>query len=286
LTQNTAPTPKDLFVEVGGIRLRYADWGDNGPPVLLLHGDMRTSRSWDAVARDLHSRFRVISLDSRGHGDSDWPEKGYRYTDRINEVGEFCEAIGFRGGIGVGHSSGASVIALAAERNPHQFSRLALLEPPIVIDETFQERVSRRYNWTRSTWASKEELREVLKKHELAGKWRDDVIEDVVNHEATELPDGRIDMKWSIETMNWNERKNDYFDLKPVLRKLGIPIAIITSSERAGNYEAVKTFTSELDDFQIVTIENTGHNMYMERPDATASAIRAFAEAKPLARSF
>ncbi|HIN71161.1 MAG TPA: alpha/beta hydrolase, partial [Dehalococcoidia bacterium] len=59
--------PQERFVRVRDINLRYVDWGDNGPMLLLLHGSMRTSRSWDAMARLLHDRFHVIALDARGH---------------------------------------------------------------------------------------------------------------------------------------------------------------------------------------------------------------------------
>ncbi|MCH9040501.1 MAG: hypothetical protein IIC23_14095 [Chloroflexi bacterium] len=45
--------PQTQFVDVPGVRLAYVDWGDNGPPLLMLHGDLRTGRSWDGVARDL-----------------------------------------------------------------------------------------------------------------------------------------------------------------------------------------------------------------------------------------
>ena len=64
--------PTSHCVNVEGIHLRYVDWGGDGPTMLLFHGDMRTSRSWDAVSRRLKDDYRVIALDARGHGDSDW----------------------------------------------------------------------------------------------------------------------------------------------------------------------------------------------------------------------
>jgi len=46
-------------------------------PVILLHGGGQTRHAWRHAARDLiASGRRVISLDLRGHGDSDWSEDG------------------------------------------------------------------------------------------------------------------------------------------------------------------------------------------------------------------
>ena len=83
----------------------------------MLHGDMRTSRSWDAVARDLSSRFRVIAMDARGHGDSDWTPRGYAFRERAEDLTAFCERLGLSGVIGVGHSTGGVVMSLVAQRS-------------------------------------------------------------------------------------------------------------------------------------------------------------------------
>ncbi len=276
------PGPENHFVQVRGIKLRYADWGNNGPDVLMLHGDMRTSRSWDAVARDIHARFHVVSLDSRGHGDSDWPASGYRYEDRIEEVAELCHQIGLSSVVGVGHSTGGAVLMLVGQRYPDLFSHLIMLEPVVVMNEAFQRRVSQRREWRRRNWNSRDELREHLKGHDVAGRWRDDVIEDVVKYESMELPNGMIDMKWASETMNWQEREGDYFDLKPIFRALGIPILFIASEERADQFKDMVSLMDELPELQMATVKKSGHNMYMERPDAIAKAIETFVDGERL----
>ena len=281
------PEPTEHFVNVRGIRLHYLDWGGNGPPMLMLHGDMRTSRSWDAVIRDLRSQFHIISLNNRGNGDSDWTETGYRFENRVADLTAFCESLDIKNTIGVGHSTGAVVMTLVAERIPETFNRLILLEPMIVVNERFQRMVSNadRPAKTRRTWASREELHEYLKQHPATRRWRDDVIRDVTALETIELSDGSIDMKWAQATMSWKEREGDYLDLRPAFRALGVPVLFIASGDRRSAFEELDPLMAELPDFHVVTVERTGHNMYMERPDAVSRAIKDFVDGQSLPAS-
>ena len=50
------------------------------PVVVLLHGFMQSSTSWDVVARSLQNRFCVYALDFIGHGLSEKATKPARYT--------------------------------------------------------------------------------------------------------------------------------------------------------------------------------------------------------------
>ena len=272
------PQPDNRFVTVRGIRLRYADWGDNGPLMLMLHGDMRTARSWDAVARDLRDRFHIMSLDSRGHGDSDWPTTGYNFAERTRDLEAFCDALEIRNALGVGHSTGGVVMSLLADSRRDIFQHLILLEPMVTVNEQFQQMVSKRATGPRRTWGSRAELYDYLKAHPMTGRWREDVIRDVVAHEAMELPDGRLDMKWSADSMKWSEREGDYLDLKPIFRRLDMPILFISSEGRADGFVELDPVMAELPDFSMLKIRDSDHNMYMNRPDAISWAIDAFVQ--------
>ncbi|MDH0746053.1 alpha/beta hydrolase [Pseudomonas sp. GD03842] len=66
-------TPLDSAVyhraEINGIQLAYADSG-KGPTVILLHGGPANSSYLSSQVKALKSRFRVVSIDTRGHGRS------------------------------------------------------------------------------------------------------------------------------------------------------------------------------------------------------------------------
>ncbi len=245
--------------------------------MLLLHGDMRTARSWDAVARELCPRFHVIALDARGHGDSDWTPRGYTTDEKVDDLAGFLRELGLREIVGVGHSSGASVLAFGAGRPPGVFNRLVLLEPIVVLNETWQRRFAARAGQPRRTWATRQELHRYLEGHETARRWRADVLRDIVEHETLELPDGSIDMKWAGATFNPDDRLGDYYDLRLLFRKPVVPTLFVASQDRQTDFQGLVSVAEETTDFHTLIMRKSGHNMYMERPDAVARAVETFA---------
>lgn len=71
-------TETKRFEAFGGISLTGDVAGDPAdPPVLLLHGGGQTRHSWGTTQQDLAARgWYVVSLDLRGHGESDWDPSG------------------------------------------------------------------------------------------------------------------------------------------------------------------------------------------------------------------
>lgn len=74
--------------------LRGDSWDPPGEPILeilMLHGGAQTRHSWDRAAANLvASGYRVVTIDARGHGDSDWSEDGeysvYSMRDDYHEI--------------------------------------------------------------------------------------------------------------------------------------------------------------------------------------------------------
>jgi pimeloyl-ACP methyl ester carboxylesterase len=64
---------------LNGIEIRYEVTG-HGPAVLLSHGYSATGRMWDGQHRAFSGRYRVISWDMRGHGETESPDDPARYS--------------------------------------------------------------------------------------------------------------------------------------------------------------------------------------------------------------
>lgn len=99
-----------------GIHLVADVWGDPGAwPVLLMHGGGQTRHAWGGAARTLAEHgWRAVSLDLRGHGDSEWALNGdYSFTAFANDAIAVSDQLG-KPPVLVGASLGG-VAAIIAE---------------------------------------------------------------------------------------------------------------------------------------------------------------------------
>jgi pimeloyl-ACP methyl ester carboxylesterase len=99
-----------------GIHLVADIWGDDDAwPALLMHGGGQTRHAWGSTARRLAERgWKAISLDLRGHGDSEWALNGdYSFTAYAADCVAIADQLG-RPPVLVGASLGG-VAAMLAE---------------------------------------------------------------------------------------------------------------------------------------------------------------------------
>lgn len=116
----------DDHLEINGLRLHYVQWGDaSGRPILLLHGVASFARIWDFIAPAFKDQCRLIALDWRGHGESDWSPAGqYRLDDYVTDLADFLEELDLHDITIAGHSLGAWVALNYLVRKPGRIRNL------------------------------------------------------------------------------------------------------------------------------------------------------------------
>ena len=125
-----------------GVRLAYTVHGSpDAPPVVLLHGLGDRGTSWAPVHARFAERFRVITVDLRGHGDSDRPGT-YSLQLMCDDVADLLDHLGSRRVTVIGHSMGGMVAYLLAVRRADQIDRLVVEDapPPYPRDRPVPER--------------------------------------------------------------------------------------------------------------------------------------------------
>ncbi|MGI8952961.1 MAG: alpha/beta fold hydrolase [Nocardioidaceae bacterium] len=95
----------------------------------MLHALGEHAASWDTVAPRFATRFRVVALDLRGHGASDWPGT-YSFELMRDDVIGVLDDLDLHELVLVGHSMGGTVAYLVAQAQPSRITRLVVEDAP------------------------------------------------------------------------------------------------------------------------------------------------------------
>ncbi|QZZ23313.1 alpha/beta hydrolase [Leptothermofonsia sichuanensis E412] len=103
----------------------------------MLHGFLGSSHCWRSLTEQLQSDFRCISLDLLGFGDSAKPVLRYDVATEVAFVRAFVEALELSPCAVVGHSFGGWVASAYALAYPEAVSKLILVAPAGIRDDSF-----------------------------------------------------------------------------------------------------------------------------------------------------
>ena len=106
------------YVEHDGARIWYATFG-SGSPVILLHGGLGHSGNWGYQVPELvKSGYRVILIDSRGHGRSTRDSRPFRYELMASDVLAVMDALRLEKAAIACWSDGACIALILARQTP------------------------------------------------------------------------------------------------------------------------------------------------------------------------
>lgn len=126
---------------VHGLRLHYLDYAatrhsvgleprdDPRPKMLCIHGGAAHAHWFDFVASAFTDQYRVLSLDLRGHGDSEWAvEPDYSYLQYAADVADFIGALELGPVVLAGHSMGGMVSLVSAANYSDKVATLVVID--------------------------------------------------------------------------------------------------------------------------------------------------------------
>jgi len=125
-------TPDSFSVNgIDGVRIAADRLGDPlAPAVVFLHGGGQTRRSWGRAAAAVAERgWQAITVDLRGHGESDWSEDGdYRVTTFAGDVLEVLNQLPPRPVLVGASLGGFTAMLLAGELSPATVRAVVLVD--------------------------------------------------------------------------------------------------------------------------------------------------------------
>jgi pimeloyl-ACP methyl ester carboxylesterase len=149
---NLPPTPalppggQTGTAQINGARIWFATYGDPAkPPVLLLHGGLANAAYWGNQIPPLAETYRVVVMDSRGHGRSSRDAQPYSYGLMARDVVGLLDHLSLPRAAVVGWSDGAIIgLDLAINhrsRVTRVFSFAANTDPSGVVENVDKQPV-------------------------------------------------------------------------------------------------------------------------------------------------
>jgi pimeloyl-ACP methyl ester carboxylesterase len=284
---------RSRFFATDGVRLRVDEWGDpSAAPVVLLHGAFDHGRGFDLLAPLLAERFHVLSLTSRGHGDSDWVDS-YAWPSDVADAVRLLRSLGRPAHL-VGHSRGGGQATDAALWAPDCVRRLVNMDgfgpPPegfapigTTVDPRppplrFRDHLDRRRKAVDRAWRPYPSLEDLVERRRqqnprLSREW----LRYFLHHGAREVEGGwvwKTDPEFASGFGPWRPEW-----VGPGWKALRVPMLAVVGQE-PDSWRIPDAVIDErlayVPELARATIAGAGHFVHMERPRETADALLRF----------
>ncbi|WP_407178117.1 alpha/beta fold hydrolase [Bradyrhizobium sp. STM 3562] len=251
------------FLRIGDSELEYRMIGpapDQAPTIVVLHEGLGSAALWGDFPANLQAATGagVFVYSRAGYGASSpvsLPRPlDYMQREALEVLPKLLDQIGFRRGLLVGHSDGASIAAIyAGGVQDHRLSGLALIAPHFMVEDV--------------SVASIAEIRTSYETTELRTKlarWHKDVDNAFYGWNGA-----------------WLDPKFRNWDISDYLAYIRVPVAIVQGE--ADQYGTVRQIEIAQEEcycpVEVTLLDDAGHSPHREAPAATVSAISEFAKA-------
>jgi pimeloyl-ACP methyl ester carboxylesterase len=286
---------KDAEVTVDGAELVETNYGTlqllesgspQGTPIVLIHGYAGSIHWFDKLAPLLEKDHRVIRIELLGHGGSEKPGSGERYSieSQASAIAEALAAKSVQGATVVGHSLGVTVATELAARSPVIVSRLVDIDQ--APDNSFGELdFTARLAYVPVIGQAMARATELAPDDVVTDEFQQAFASDFDISDGFENPDQPAD---DLQEMTYtafdevSDAEDDYSGEKQLddrLTEIGVPLLVIFGDQEQ-IYEdwedAVEEFR-KVPGAQVEVMEGVGHSPQVEKPEEVARLITAFA---------
>jgi len=249
------------FLTIGSSDLEYRMIGpapDDAPTIVMLHEGLGSVGLWGEFPEKLQAATSagVFVYSRAGYGASTpvaLPRPlDYMHVEALDVLPKLLDAIGFRRGLLLGHSDGASIATIyAGGVADHRVRGVAMIAPHFVVEDV-----------------SVTSIAEIKRAYETAGL-----------RTKLERWHGDVDNAFYGWNGAWLDPKFRDWDISEYLAYIRVPVAILQGvDDRYGTMRQVEIAREECYcPVDVTIIPGAGHSPHREAPEATLDAISEFA---------
>jgi len=260
-----------MKVHVNGIDLAYSDEG-HGASIIFLHAFPLNRTMWEPQVAGLKDRYRVITIDLRGHGESDAPMWRYTLDLFAEDIKGLLDHLGISKATFVGLSMGGYILFALYRKYPTFFHALVLADTRATADtpEIKTARFSMaQVAYRRGASAIADLMLPKLfspsgleNRKDLVARLRKMIISNQISGIVGDL-------------MAMEERP----DSTPLLKKFNVPtLVLVGENDLASPPEEVKQMAEHIPHSQFRLIPQAGHVSNLEQPEVFNHALIQFLE--------
>ena len=278
-------------------------WGDPAAPLLvMLHGWMDVGASFQFLVDALEGDWHVVAPDLRGFGRSEWQPQGYWFWDYVADLDALLDVVSPDEPVRlVGHSLGANVAMHYAGSRPARVRALVALDGFGIPFETADVAPRKMQKWLDGLrdlpsfrpYASFAEVADRLQKTN--PRLPRDKAEFLARHWASTLPEGGVALtsdprhKTPFPTVY---RMEEIFAVWHAITAPALWVAAAQShiprwldapsADAAGGdgLDGVRKRLAHVPGARLVVVDDAGHMVHHDRPEAVARAIEPFLSAQ------
>lgn len=263
---------KAFTLDINGINYACIEAG-SGPLLLLSHGTFGGKRLMRPQLEYLSRHFRCVAFDWRGHGESGFTPGGWSAGDLVEDVAAIIAALGEDRAMIAGVSQGGAIGMRVALKYPSKVRALVNMcggpgrPPPAAIE--------RLYAQARYFAEETDEARRHAAAVEFA-KGYFHAPSFVDRHPERFEEEIQVILSHPRESVGFLPCvPASYVDITPQLGGITCPTLIVWASHEARKHMGID-LAAAIPGAELVTIEDAGHHVNVDQPEATSKAIEQF----------
>lgn len=253
-----------------GFSLRYITRGA-GRLVALMHPIGLRAEFWSPVIAELQHRYRLVAIDARGHGDSDFSGP-FKLDDLANDAVELVRAVGAGPAVFVGCSMGGMVAQGVAALAPDIADAIVIANTTYTRDDSGRAMIEQRA-------VQAEKGMPVIAPSTLA-RWFNAQCQLNRPDLVLMARDWLLANDPAVHAIAWRAIRD--LNFAEALRQSPLPkLCIGGSDDQSAAPSAVRQMADELPHATYREIAGAGHLAPLEEPREFAALLRAFIDALP-----
>ncbi|MGH7781294.1 MAG: alpha/beta fold hydrolase [Candidatus Binataceae bacterium] len=264
-------------------RLHYLEWNPAGrTTMILLHGNSANAWWWAPVASLMPPGVRILALDQRGHGDSEWVRPAaYSPIDYARDIAAFARHVSHPGEkpVVVGHSMGG-IGALAFARHHGELARAVVAIDAALTSSKGRDRYLRRLKALPVvTYPDLETAQARFRLMPDDGAIAPESLLGIAHKSLARTDDGRWTLKFDRESFFGS----DGIDVIETIKAITIPTLLVRAAlSKIMTADAAAAARDSNPRVKLVEIPAAHHHVILENPAAVASILTEYLEQLPL----